>query len=213
MTIANVFVDSQDDVRLILLLMYKTIIIIVRRPIIIGAIKLPRYFTSVPHFTHTCKWGIKYTSAVRAPSLLRHFRHQEGSRTVASECRQFFETAQVKLVVLCMCRARQSALFCGWVYFECWADAAVRETERNGTRKVKYTRDYRLLLLIGNVLKTDSKTKPTSKLNCRVIIFIYKLGCQECKKRHLLDIFLNSFELWMNMTKLHRQHFVFFTAH
>ncbi len=39
----------------------------------------------------------------------------------------------------------------------------------------------RLLLLIGNVLKTDSKTKPTSKLNCRVIIVIYKLGCQECK--------------------------------
>ncbi len=38
MTIANVFVDSQDDVRLNLLLMYKTIIIIiiiiVRRPII-----------------------------------------------------------------------------------------------------------------------------------------------------------------------------------
>ncbi len=36
MTIANVFVDSQDDVRLNLLLMYKTIIIIIiiRRPII-----------------------------------------------------------------------------------------------------------------------------------------------------------------------------------
>ncbi len=66
---------------------------------------------------------------------------------------------------------------------------------RNGTRKVKYTRAFRLLLLIGNVLKTDSKTKPTSELNCRVIIFIYKLVCQECKKRHLLDIILNSFEL------------------
>ncbi len=39
MTIANVFVDSQDDIRLILLLMYKTIIIIiiiVRQPIVIG---------------------------------------------------------------------------------------------------------------------------------------------------------------------------------
>ncbi len=38
--IANVFVDSQDDFRLNLILMYKTIIIIiiiiVRRPIIIG---------------------------------------------------------------------------------------------------------------------------------------------------------------------------------
>ncbi len=137
--------------------------------------------------SHTrAKWGIKYTSAVRAPSLLRHFRHQEGSRTVASECRQFFETAQVKLVVLCMCWAHPSALFSGWVYLECCADAAVRETERNGTRKVKYTRDYRLLLLIGNVLKTDSKTKPTSKLNCRVIIFIYKLGYVKSAKR---DIF------------------------
>ncbi len=148
---------------------------------------MPRYFTSVPHFTHARKWGIKYTSAVRAPSLLRHFRHQEGSRTVASECRQFFETAQVKLVVLCMCWARLSALFCG----ECCADAAVRETERNGTRKVKYTRDYRLLLLIGNGLKMDSKTKPTSKLNCRVIIFIYKLvyvkSAKETSFRHLLE--------------------------
>ncbi len=65
---------------------------------------------------------------------------------------------------------------------------------------------FRLLLLIGN----DLKTKPTSKLNCRVIIFIYKLGYVKSAKR---DIFLNSFELWMNMTKVHRQHFVFFTGH
>ncbi len=108
-----------------------------------------------------------------------------------------------------MCRARLSALFNGWVYFECCADAAVCETERNAESEEA----FRLLLLIGNVLKTDSKTKPTPKLNCRVIIVIYKLGCQECKKRHLLDIILNSFELWMNMSKLHRQHFVFFTAH
>ncbi len=42
-------------------------------------------------------------------------------------------------------------------------------------RKVKYTQAFRLLLLIGNVIKTDSKTKPTSKLHCRVIVFIYKL--------------------------------------
>ncbi len=80
--------------------------------------------------------------------------------------------------------------FAAELYFECCADAAVRETERNGTRKVKYTRAF-ILLLIGNVLKTDSKTKPTSKFNCRVINFIYKLGCQECKKetyfRHLLE--------------------------
>ncbi len=41
MTIANVFVDSQDDVRLNLRLMYKTIIIIVRRPIIIGLSNCP----------------------------------------------------------------------------------------------------------------------------------------------------------------------------
>ncbi len=67
----------------------------------------------------------------------------------------------------------------------------MRETERNGTRKVKYTRAFRLLLLIGNVLKTDSKTKPTSNLNCRVIIFIYKLGyvksAKETSFRHLLE--------------------------
>ncbi len=52
-------------------------------------------------------------------------------------------------------------------------------TEQNGESEEA----FRLLLLNGNVLKMDSKTKPTSKLNCRVIIFIYKLGCQECKKR------------------------------
>ncbi len=146
---------------------------------------MPRYFTSVPHFTHTRKWGIKYTSAVHAPSLLRHFRHQEGSRTVTSECRQFFETAKSSWW-FCTCvelvRPHSSAA-------EYTLNAARTRlcARRNGTRKVKYTRDYRLLLLIGNVLKMDSKTKPTSKLNCRVIIFIYKLGCQECKKRHLLE--------------------------
>ncbi len=33
------------------------------------------------------------------------------------------------------------------------------------------------------------------------------------QKRHCLDIFLiNSFELWINMTKQHRQNFVFFTV-
>ncbi len=114
-------------------------------------------------------WASDFASPA---SLLRHFRHQEGSRTVASECRQFFETAQVKLVVLCMCWARPSALFCGWVYFECCTDAAVCEKERSAESEEA----FRLLLLIGNVLKTDSKTKPTSKLNCWVIIFIYKLG-------------------------------------
>ncbi len=81
-----------------------------------------------------------------------------------------------------MCRARPSALFSGWVHFECCADAAVRETERNAESEEA----FRLLLLIGNVLKTDSKTKPTSKLNCRVIIVIYKLGYVKSAKR---DIF------------------------
>ncbi len=108
-------------------------------------------------------------------------------------------------MVLRMCWACPSALFSSWVYFECWADEAVRETERNAESEEA----FRLLLLIGNVLKTDSKTKPTSKLNCRVIIVIYKLGYVKSAKRDIL----NSFELLMNMTKLHRQHFVFFTAH
>ncbi len=72
MTIANVFVDSQDDIRLILLLMYKTIIIIVRRPIIIGLSNCPAI---LPHcrtsHTHTRKWGLrpKYTSAVLVYTL------------------------------------------------------------------------------------------------------------------------------------------------
>ncbi len=50
-------------------------------------------------------------------------------------------------------RARPSAVFCGWVYFE----SCVR---RNGTWKVKYTWTFMLLVLIVNVLKTDSKLSP-----------------------------------------------------
>ncbi len=192
--------------------MYKTIIIIIiiifRRPIIIGLSNCPAILPQCALHTHA-QMRIKAKVYFGRPRLHTVIKRARGQSRTPSECRQFFETAQVKLVVLRMCWARPSALFCGWVYFECCADEAVRETEQNAESEEA----FRLLLLIGNVLKTDSKTKPTSKLNCRVIIFIYKLGCQECKKRHLLDIFLNSFELWMNMTKLHRQHFVFFTAH
>ncbi len=103
----------------------------------------------------------KYTSAVRAPSALRHFYHQEGSPT-PSECGQVFETVSS------------------------WGSCTCVELVRNGTQKVKYIWAFRLLLLNGNVLKTDSKTEPTSKLNCRVIIFIYKLGYVKCKKRRYL---------------------------
>ncbi len=46
-----------------------------------------------------------------------------------------------------------------------------RGCARDGTEQNAESEEaFRLLLLIGNVLKTDSKTKPTSKLNCRVII-------------------------------------------
>ncbi len=43
----------------------------------------------MPHFTHTRKWGLrpKYTSAVHTLSLLRKFRLQDGSRTVAHPVR------------------------------------------------------------------------------------------------------------------------------
>ncbi len=62
-----------------------------------------------------------------------------------------------------------------------------RGCARDGTeRNAESEEAFRLLLLNGNVLKTDSKTKPTSKLNCRVIIVIYKLGYVKSTKR---DIF------------------------
>ncbi len=83
-TIANVFVDNQIYIRLILLLMYKTYYNYY------WAIQLPRYFTSAPHFTHTHAnedLRPKYTSIVRAPSALPHFRHQESSRTAAHPVR------------------------------------------------------------------------------------------------------------------------------
>ncbi len=79
LTIANVFVDSQNYIRLILLLIYKTIIIV-----IIGPIEL-RYFTSAPHTNEDLR--PKYTSTIRAPSALPHFRHQEGLRTAAHTVR------------------------------------------------------------------------------------------------------------------------------
>ncbi len=53
--VANVFVDSQHDIRLILLLMYKTIIItiiVVRRPIIIGLSNCPAISPQC-HTSHT----------------------------------------------------------------------------------------------------------------------------------------------------------------
>ncbi len=58
----------------------------------------------------------------------------------------------------------------------------MRETERNAESEEA----FRLLLLNGNVLKMDSKTKPTSNMNCRVIIVIYKLVYVKSAKR---DIF------------------------
>ncbi len=137
MTIANVFVDSQDDIRLILLLMYKTIIIIiVRWPIIIGLSNCHAIYLSAALHTHA-QMRIKAKLYFGRPRLHTVIKRARGQSRTPSECRQFFETAQVKLVVLRMCWARPSALFSGWVYFECCADAAVRETERNRTRKVK----------------------------------------------------------------------------
>ncbi len=152
--------------------MYKTIIIIiiVRRPIIIGLSNCPA-ISPQRRTSHThAHMRIKAKVYFGRPRLHTVIKRARGQSHTPSECRQFFETAQVKLVVLCMCRARPSALFSGWVYFECCADAAVRETERNAESEEA----FRL------------KTKPTSKLNCRVLIVIYKLGYVKSAKR---DIF------------------------
>ncbi len=110
-TITNVFVDSQDDIRLNLLLMYK---------LLLGyQIALLFHLSAALH--RHAQMRIK-AKVYRTLSLLRNLCHQEGSRTVAhiclwsrtpSECRQFLETVQVKLVVLRMCWARPSALFSG----------------------------------------------------------------------------------------------------
>ncbi len=96
MTIANVFVDSQDEIRLILLLMYKTIIIIiiivVRRPIIIGLSNchaiLPQCCTS---HTHT-QMRIKAKVYFGRPRLHTVIKRARGQSRTPSECRQFFET-------------------------------------------------------------------------------------------------------------------------
>ncbi len=124
--------------------LYKTIIIIiiiVRRPIIIGLSNCPA-ISPQRRTLHTRANEDKGQSILRPSAhhpyyIIFVIKRARGQSRTPSECRQFFETAQVKLEVLCMCRGRPSALFRGWVYFECCVDAAVRETERNGTRKVK----------------------------------------------------------------------------
>ncbi len=152
---ANVFVDSQDDIRLILQLIFFIIIIIIiiRQPIIIGLSNC--YFTSAPHFTHMRNWVLrrKYSSAVRALCAFLHFCHQDCSRTAEhppSTSRQFLrprrwcvqqrmrkvniETSQVELVVL------HTLLRLSILWKLC-------ETEQNGTWNVKYTCAFRFLLL------------------------------------------------------------------
>ncbi len=179
--------------------MYKTIIIIiiVRRPIIIGLSNCPAISPQC-RTSHTRKWGLrpKYTSAVHVHTLSsRGLADSRAPRPSTGNLLRPHKSIGGPAHVLSS-SVRTLLLSILWM---------LRETERNAESEEA----FRLLLLIGNVLKTDSKTKPTSKLNCRVITFIYKVGYVKSAKRDIL----NSFELWMNMTKLHRQHFVFFTAH
>ncbi len=207
MTIANIFVDSQDDIGSFSYLCIKLLLLL----LLLGGLVLllgyqiaPLFHLSAALHTHA-QMRIKAKVYFGRPRphtvLITSFSSSRGlaeSRAPRPSAGNFLRPRKSSwwYCAVCMCWARPSALFCGWVYFECCADAAVRETERNAESEEA----FRAFLLIGNVLKTDSKTKPTSKLNCRVIIIIYKLGYQECKKRHLLDIFLNSFELWMKWT-------------
>ncbi len=171
--------------------MYKTIIIIiVRRPIILGYQIAPLFHLSAALHTHA-QMRIKAKVYFGRPRTRPYYvifviKRAHGQSRTPSECSNFvrprksswWSCAFVELV-----RPHSSA---AEYTLNAAADAAVRETEMNGTQKVKYTWAFRLLLLIGNVLKTDSKTKPTSKFNCRVIIFIYKLGYVKSAKR---DIF------------------------
>ncbi len=111
MTIANVFVDSQDDIRLILLLMYKTIIIILL--LLLGGLLLLGYqiatlfYLSAALHTHA-QMRIKAKVYFGRPRLHTVIKRARGQSHTQSECRQFFETAQVKLVVLRMCSGVQT---------------------------------------------------------------------------------------------------------
>ncbi len=127
----------QDDIRLILLLMYTTIIM---WSIYYWVIKLPRYFTSALHFTHMRKWGYKWVyqsilrlsaSAHRPHYFIFVIKTARGQPHTLSACRQF-ETAQ-------MVRPHSSA-----------AEYALKAARWNGTRKVNYTRAFRLLLCFKN---------------------------------------------------------------
>ncbi len=147
MTIANVFVDSQDDIRLILLLMYKTIIIIVRRPIIIGLSNCPAI---LPHcrtsHTHTRKWGLrpKYTSAVLVYTLSsRGLADSRAPRPSAGNFLRPRKSSWCSCACVELVRPHSSAAEYTWML-------RGRGCARDGTERGKW-RAFRLLLLNGNV--------------------------------------------------------------
>ncbi len=97
-------------------------------------------------------------------SLLHYFRHQEGSRTVAHPVRVqaiFWDHAsQVGGSAHVLSSSVRTLLWPSILWMLRGRGCARDGTERNAESEEA----FRLLLLIGNVLKTDSKTKPTSKL-------------------------------------------------
>ncbi len=117
-TIANVFVDSQDDIRLILLLMYKTIIIIIIRwPIIIGLSNSPS-ISPLGRTSHTRKLGFVQIRTRPNPrtvrvSYLSSSRRLTDSRTPrprAGNLRSCGRSVRVNWWVFVKCEPKSSQL-------------------------------------------------------------------------------------------------------
>ncbi len=128
------------------------------------AIELPHYFTSAPHFSHTqmrikakVYFGRPHTVRIMSFSSTRRLADSRAPRPRASNLRPHSSVAECTLT----------------------------SARRNGMQKVMYTRAFRLLLLIGNVLNMDSKTKPTSKLKTFTHLQIRTRVQNETSFRHL----------------------------
>ncbi len=158
--------------------MYKTIII--RRPIII--IRL--FHLSGALHTHA-QMRIKVKVYFGHPHyVIFVIKTARGQPRIPSMCRQLIETARTVRTTAHAKGERwdSTSQVGGPVHVSSSSVRTLlrlsilwhlRETERNAESEV-YS-GLRLLLLIGNFLNMDSKAEPSSKSNCRVIIFIYKL--------------------------------------
>ncbi len=141
---------------------------------------MPRYFTSAPHFTHAQMRNKVYFGRPRTILI-----------TSFSSSRGLADSHAPRLSAVNFLRPRKSS----WWYCACVEvvrphSSAAEYTlnaaqtwlcaRRNGTERGKWSIPWPL------GFSSDSKTKPASKLNCRVMIVMSRVQ-KETSFRHLLE--------------------------